>query len=114
MQNGFIESFNGRLRDECLNEHLFAGRRHARAVIERWRQDYNAFRPHSAHDGLTPEAVRLNHATGRLRNPTARPTGRSRRRSKSAMEALDSHNERGTLKGSRSSRPAPCVGFPVA
>ncbi len=68
-QNGFVESFNGRFRDECLNEEVFATLAEARAVIERWRQDYNAVRPHSAHDGLTPEAVRLNHAAGRLRNP---------------------------------------------
>ncbi len=39
-----------------------------RAVIERWRLDYNPVRPHSAHGRLTPEAVRLNHAAGRLRN----------------------------------------------
>lgn len=48
----------------------------ARAVIERWRLDYNHVRPHSAHGGLTPEAVRLNPAAGRLRNlisSTARP-----------------------------------------
>jgi putative transposase len=67
-QNGFVESFNGRLRDECLNEEVFANLAEARAVIERWRLDYNHVRPHSAHRGLTPEAVRLNPAAGRLRN----------------------------------------------
>ena len=75
-QNGFVESFNGKLRDECLNEEVFAGLAEARAVIERWRQDYNTVRPHSAHSGRTPEAVRLDHAAGRLRNLTgsaARP-----------------------------------------
>ena len=41
----------------------------ARAVIERWRIDYNPVRPHSAHAGLTADAVRLNPAAGRLRNP---------------------------------------------
>ena len=41
MQNGFVESFNGRLRDECLNEHLFAGLRHARHLIAAWRDDYD-------------------------------------------------------------------------
>jgi len=40
-QSGFVESFNGRLRDECLNEHLFASYRHAREIIEEWRIDYN-------------------------------------------------------------------------
>jgi transposase InsO family protein len=41
----------------------------ARAIIERWRQDYNQVRPHSAHDGLTPEAVLIRSAGDRLRNP---------------------------------------------
>ena len=67
-QNGFVESFNGRLRDECLNEEVFTTLAEARAVIERWRIDYNHVRPHSAHGGLTPEAVRLNPAAVRLRN----------------------------------------------
>ena len=67
-QNGFVESFNGKLRDECLNEEVFATLAEARVLIERWRQDYNRIRPHSAHRGLTPEAVRLNHAAGRLRS----------------------------------------------
>ena len=39
MQTGFVESFNGRLRDECLNEHLFANLRHARELISAWRTD---------------------------------------------------------------------------
>ncbi|KHQ50155.1 Integrase [Mameliella alba] len=54
MQNGFVESFNGRLRDECLNEHLFANLRHARELISAWREDYNHHRPHTSLDGLTP------------------------------------------------------------
>jgi len=54
MQNGFVESFNGRLRDECLNEHLFRSYRHAREIIEEWRIDYNYHRPHTSLDGLTP------------------------------------------------------------
>ncbi len=54
MQNGFVESFNGRLRDECLNEHLFANLRHARHLSAAWRDDYNHHRPHSSLDGLTP------------------------------------------------------------
>ena len=55
MQNGFVESFNGRLRDECLNEHLFRSYGHAREVIARWRHDYNNHRPHTSLDGLTPK-----------------------------------------------------------
>lgn len=54
MQNGLVESFNGRLRDKCLNEHLFANLRHARHLIATWRDDYNNHRPHSSLDGLTP------------------------------------------------------------
>jgi putative transposase len=54
MQNGFVESFNGRLRDECLNEHLFANLNEARNIIEEWRIDYNTNRPHSSLKGLTP------------------------------------------------------------
>ncbi|TBO61717.1 transposase, partial [Klebsiella pneumoniae] len=46
-QNGFIESFNGRFRDECLNEHWFSDIVHARKMINDWRQDYNECRPHS-------------------------------------------------------------------
>ena len=52
-QNAFIESFNGRLRDECLNEHLFPNLRHARHLIAAWRDDYNHHRPHSSLDGLS-------------------------------------------------------------
>ena len=69
VQNAFVESFNARFRDECLNEEVFAGLPEARAVIERWRRDYNQVRPHSAHGGLTPEAVRIQAAGDRLRNP---------------------------------------------
>ena len=54
MQNGFVESFNGRLRDECLNEHLFRTMRHARQLIADWREDYNHQRPHSSRNGMTP------------------------------------------------------------
>lgn len=54
MQNGFVESFNGRLRDECLNEHLFTNLNEARRIIEEWRTDYNTNRPHSSLNGLTP------------------------------------------------------------
>jgi len=53
-QNGFIESFNGRLRDECLNEHLFTSLAEARRIIEAWRIDYNTRRPHTSLNGLTP------------------------------------------------------------
>jgi len=54
-QNGFIESFNGRFRDECLNEHWFLSLADARRIIEDWRIDYNQNRPHSSLGNLTPE-----------------------------------------------------------
>ncbi len=53
-QNGFIESFNGRFRDECLNEHWFSDIVHTRKIINDWRQDYNECRPHSALNYQTP------------------------------------------------------------
>ena len=55
-QNAYIESFNGRLRDECLNEHWFPHLLHARTEIERWRREYNEERPKKALGGLTPAA----------------------------------------------------------
>jgi putative transposase len=55
MQNGHVESFNGRLRDECLNASWFVNLADARAKIESWRQEYNADRPHSSLDYRTPE-----------------------------------------------------------
>ena len=55
MQNGFMESFNGKLRDECLNEHVFGSLVEARRVIEAWRIDYNEVRPHSSLRYQTPE-----------------------------------------------------------
>ena len=53
-QNAFIESFNGRLRDECLNETLFSSLNDAREELEKWREDYNHHRPHSSIGNLTP------------------------------------------------------------
>jgi len=66
MQNGFVESFNGRMRDELLNETMFRNLPHARIVIRDWAHDYNTNRPHSALGYETPEvfAKRLKSATG--------------------------------------------------
>ena len=60
-QNAFVESFNGRLRDECLNETLFSSLAEARAVLAAWRDDYNRVRPHSALANRTPEQFRDHH-----------------------------------------------------
>jgi len=54
MENGYIESFNGRLRDECLNVELFSDLLDARAKLGAWRQDYNENRPHGSIGNLTP------------------------------------------------------------
>ena len=51
MQNEFVESFNGRLREECLNEHLFGNLDEARKIIENWRIDYNIQLPHTSLGG---------------------------------------------------------------
>ena len=60
-QNAYIESFNGKFRDECLNEHWFTTLAHARAVIAAWRQDYNEQRPHSALNYLAPSEFAAKH-----------------------------------------------------
>ena len=80
-QNGFIESFNGRLRDELLNETLFHSLAHARAMLQAWRRDYNEQRPHSKLDWLTPSAfastrfsrrdLALRYAQGSAPDPVA-------------------------------------------
>ena len=53
-QNAFVESFNGRFRDECLNENLFCNLAEARNIIESWRKDYNTIRPHTSLSGIAP------------------------------------------------------------
>jgi putative transposase len=72
-QNGICEAFNGRMRDELLNETIFYDLDHARSALARWAADYNRRRPHSALGYLTPAAFAETFtATGeRLRNPTS-------------------------------------------
>ncbi len=67
-QNGFVESLNGRFRDECLNEHLFRGMAAARRIIEEWRIDYNTNRPHTSLNGLTPTEFAARPKEGHNRN----------------------------------------------
>ena len=62
-QNAWIESFNGRLRDELLNSWRFDSLLEARVIIEDWRCDYNTNRPHSAHGELTPSEFALQWTT---------------------------------------------------
>jgi putative transposase len=62
-QNGTDESFNGKLRDECLSLEWFRSRREAAVIIEAWRRHYNAVRPHSSLNYLTPHEFKQGHQT---------------------------------------------------
>jgi len=74
-QNAFIESFNGRLRDELLNEEVFTSLADARRKLAIWRQDYNTVRPHSALNGDTPAEARraLERLDGSAHGARANP-----------------------------------------
>jgi putative transposase len=68
-ENAYIESFNGKFRDECLNEHWFITMAQARRIIEAWRGEYNTERTHSSLGNITPEeyaAGLLNRAEDRV------------------------------------------------
>lgn len=73
--NAFVEAFNARFRDECLNEEVVETLTHARRALARWRYDYNHVRPHSALAGQTPASARRapelfgGSAPGALANP---------------------------------------------
>src|SRR6185437_5569628 len=68
-QNGYIEGFNGKLRDECLNQHWFLGFADAKRILAAWRDDYNQNRPHRPLVGRTPDEAAS--AVAGLRSPTA-------------------------------------------
>ena len=59
--NVLVESFNGQLRDECLNENVFESLAEARRILEEWRQDHDSKRPHSALGWQSPEAYRATY-----------------------------------------------------
>jgi putative transposase len=73
-QNAFIESFNGRFRDECLNQHWFLDLADARQIIEAWRIDYNSSRPHSALGYATPQEFAASHQGHAPGGMTTSPT----------------------------------------
>ena len=73
-QNAFIESFFGRLRDECLNETLFISLSHAREVLSLWKDDYNMIRPHSGLGNLAPSIFARNSAAGTQQDGAQRYT----------------------------------------
>ena len=68
-QNAYGESFNGRFRDECLNENLFETVDSARNTIEFWRIDYNEERPHSSLEDLTPKEFLQRHYARLQKDP---------------------------------------------
>ena len=68
MENGYIESFHGKFREECLNEHWFLTLDDARETIESWRIDYNQVRPHSSLGYLTPEEFATGYANVESKN----------------------------------------------
>jgi putative transposase len=76
-QNAFIESFNGRLRDELLNETLFGSLDHARKALAIWKNDYNTIRPHSALGSVPPATYAKLSAPGRQRDGTLELNGGS-------------------------------------
>ena len=76
-QNGYNERFNGRLRDELLNETLFRSLPQARVVLEDWRRDYNERRPHSKLGWLTPQDY-ARAISGKTGDRAAQPAGSAR------------------------------------
>jgi putative transposase len=71
-QNAFIESFNGRFRDECLNDHWFTSLPQVRILIAAWRRDYNQHRPHSSLDYLTPAEFAAKHRSSDPDDPVGK------------------------------------------
>jgi putative transposase len=70
-QNGDVESCNGKVRDECLNEEIFWHERHAQVVVERWRRHYNEERPHSTLGYRTPAEVAATAPAGAVEEAAA-------------------------------------------
>jgi putative transposase len=95
-QNAFIESFNGRLRDELLNETLFSSLAHAREALSIWKDDYNTIRPHSGLGNLTPAAYANRSAPDKQRDGTQRYTEGSAPRPVASPSQMGS-NQSGTL-----------------
>ena len=92
-QNAFVESFNGRLRDELLNETLFASLDHARLALAAWRDDYNTVRPHSAIGNVPPAVYAKLGVPGMQRDGTLRSTGGSAPRPVASPSPTGSNDE---------------------
>jgi len=90
VENAYIESFNGKQRDECLNENLFRTLDEARVIIETWRLDYNQYRSHSSLGNLTPRGVRQSGPGQTTRTAESEPMGGMRNGGRSYLnERLD-------------------------
>jgi hypothetical protein len=93
-QNAFIESFNGRLRDELLNETLFVSLTHARAALADWKDDYNQIRPHNAIGNLAPAVYAQISDPATQRGGTLRSLGGSAPRPVAPPSRTGSNDER--------------------
>ena len=96
-QNAFVESFNGRLRDELLNETLFSSLAHAREVLSLWKDDYNTVRPHSGLGNLTPTAYAKISDPGMQQDGTLRFTEGSAPRPVAPTSQTGSNQQRTLL-----------------
>lgn len=106
VENGYSESFNGRLRDECLNVEVFFTLEDARAKLARWRQDYNLARPHSALKDRTPAGFAAGW-WGAARPPSElAPTANLTEESRSLLEALSGATLDGNSPRNRPERTA--------
>jgi putative transposase len=98
-QNAFVESFNGRLRDKCLNETHFTSMAQVRAVLPAWRQDYNTIRPHSKLSGRIPAEIAGQRGWGHAPTPVA-ITSTMSHQSRELAVLVD------TFRGARHTSPA--------
>lgn len=96
-QNAFVESFNGRLRDELLNETLFTSLAHARTALADWKEDYNTVRPHGAIGNLPPAIYATLSAPEMQRDGTLRSLGGSAPRPVAPPSLIGSNEERTLL-----------------
>jgi putative transposase len=105
VQNAFMESFNGTMRNECLNEHWFAGLDDARRIVEAWRVDYNECRPHSSLGGKTPAEFATCAQTPLRATPSAASEHTHPHPNPQPNTPRLSHNERPSVWGQVSTAP---------
>ena len=105
-QNGFIESFNARLRDECLNETIFTSLAQARTVLTAWRHDYNHHRPHSSLGNMTPAEMAARSAGQPGWDPPTRLPSRPRK----GINRASGTTHRWRIVGAQTTQPAVFAG----